>query len=98
VTLAPDEARLTDQGVDVCAGEPLMLAGWDYTFLANGAFIKQLVKDHNKYVIAESAVLLSHLIWENCSTPPTPKRCDEDTRQCVLTVARLSYAQPIRTW
>lgn len=48
-------------------GEPLMLAGWDYTFLANESFVKQLVKDDNKYVVAESGILLRHLIWENCT-------------------------------
>jgi hypothetical protein len=57
-------------------GEPLMLAGWDYTFLANEAFVKQLVKDDNKYVIAESGILLRHLIWENCSTVPVSSRVE----------------------
>lgn len=51
-----------------------MLAGWDYTFLANESFVKQLVKDDNKYVVAESGILLRHLIWENCSTVPASSR------------------------
>jgi hypothetical protein len=89
-------------------GEPLMLAGWDYTFLANEAFVKQLVKDDNKYVVAESGILLRHLIWENCSTVPASSRVKSTCLGLTMHLAVRAYAcvvscvvlclQPTRTW